>query len=175
MDPPAPSSASQPVTRKSGRRRLGCVVVSLLITGFCGWSWLRLTLPGRLASATHEKIRPGASLRDVVAVADRYWDATGSSCSGSVESFQVFTPGLGASGSLLIRGAGSQGSADREELRFDSKPELLRLFDARPEFLTCRRVGFTFLVTGVPARTSFAVEFGGDGRVIRVTPPHSWD
>ena len=147
----------------------------LVVTGACGWAWWRITLPGRLAAATHERIRPGATLRDVLTVAEEYWDATGSRCSGGVESFQVFTPSRTPSGSLMIRREGAKGYDDREEVRFGSRPDLLRLFDERPELRTCRRLGFTFLVMGVPPRTSFAVEFGEDGRVLRVTPPHSWD
>ena len=88
-------------------------------------------------------------------------------------------PGLHAlpdpSASLLIRREASKGYDDREEVRFGSKADLLRLFDERPDLRTCRRLGFTFLVPGVPPRTSFAVEFGEDGRVVRVTPPHGWD
>jgi hypothetical protein len=61
------------------------------------------------------------------------------------------------------------------DVRFRSKEELLRVFDERPELLTCRRLGFTFLVVGVPPRSSFAVEFDERGRVARVTPPRSWD
>jgi hypothetical protein len=150
-------------------------VALLLLTSVCAWVWWRLTLPGRLAASTHERIQPGAKLRDVIAVAEQYWDVTGSRCSEGVLSFQVFTPSRTPSGSVMIRREGAKAYDDREEVRFGSRPELLKIFDERPGLSTCRRLGFTFLVVGVPPRTSFAVEFGEDGRVSRVTPPHSWD
>ncbi len=172
---PQSSSPQAPSSKKAGCLRPGCVVALLLVTGACGWAWWRITLPGRLAAATHERIRAGASLRDVLSVAEQYWDVTGSRCSGGVESFQVFTPGRTASGSVMIRREGSKGYDNREEVRFGSRPDLLRVFLERPELRTCRRLGFTFLVVGVPPRTSFAVEFGDDGRVLQITPPRSWD
>jgi hypothetical protein len=149
-------------------------VALVVVAGSCGWAWWRITLPGRLAAATHARIRTGASLRDVMAEAEQYWDVTGSRCSG-IESFQVFTPARIPRGSLLIRRVGPSGSADQEEVRFGNKPGLLRLFDERSELRSCRRLAFTFLVVGVPPRSSFAVELGEDGRVARVTEPRSWD
>lgn len=146
----------------------------VIVAGACGWAWWRITLPGRLAAATHARIRTGASLREVIEVAEQYWDMTGSRCSG-IQSFQVFTPARTAAGSLLIRRLGPTGSLDQEEVRFGSKPALLRLFDERPELRTCRGLGFTFLVVGVPPRSSFGVALGEDGRVERVSEPHSWD
>jgi hypothetical protein len=163
------------VPKKSGCLRPGCVFALLLVTGACAWFWVRISLPGRLAAATHARIRLGTSMPDVLAVAEQYWDVTGSQCSGGLESFQIFTPRRTASGSLMIRRAASNGTDHQENLPFGSRPELLRILVERPELRSCRRLGFTFLVEGVPPRTSFGVEFGEDGRVARVTSPRSWD
>ena len=79
------------------------------------------------------------------------------------------TTGL-TSGSLTIRRDG----APNEELDFDTRPDLLRLFDERPALGTCRRLAFTFVVGG-PPRVTLVVEFGNDGRVVRTIPPFVWD
>jgi hypothetical protein len=161
--------------KKSGCLGRGCIVAVLFLAVVCGWVGWRITLPGRLAASTHERIRPGARLRDVIAVAEQYWDVMGSHCSEGIESFQVFTPSRTASGSVMIRREGAKAYDDRESVRFGSRPELIQIFDERPGLGSCRRLAFTFLVTGVPPRSSFAVEFGEDGRVFKITPPHSWD
>lgn len=172
MTEPAPDP---PKPKRKGCLRPGCIVPLLLLAGTCGWAVFRITLPGRLAAITHGRIHPGASLRDVMAVSEMYFDVIGSQCSGGLESFTVLTAGLAPSGSLTIRRASAKGPDDQEYIHFDGKPALLRFFDERAELRTCRRLGFTFLVTGVPPRTSFAVELGEDGKVVRVTEPHSWD
>jgi len=132
-------------------------------------------MSAQFAGATYDRIRPDATMRDVIAVAEHYWEATGSECSAGIESFKVFTPGLLPSGSVLVRRWASKGADKQEELPFGDKAALLRIFDGRTDLGSCRHLNFTFRVPDMPPRTSLSVQFGEDGRVIRVAPPHTWD
>ncbi len=133
--------------------------------GACGVMGLRMATPFLSAMAIRNNIEPGASLRDVMAVAEMYWIAVGHECSDPSTSFRIVTTSR-TSGSLTIRREG----APHEELSFDTRSDLLRLFDERPVLGTCRRLAFTFVLGG-PPRATLVVEFGNDGRVVRTIPP----
>jgi hypothetical protein len=128
-----------------------------------------MALPFLSARATRTRIQPGASLSDVMAVAEMYWIANGRECSDPSTTFRILTTGL-TSGSLTIR----QESAPEEVLDFETRSDLLRIFAERPELGTCRRLAFTFVLGG-PPRATLVVEFGNDGQVVRTIPPYVWD
>jgi hypothetical protein len=153
----------------------GCGLVLLVAILIGGWALWRITLPRRLAAATHAKLRPGTTLPEVFKAADEYWSATGTLCSGGIESFQVFTPARLPRGAIRVSRPHAEGRNDSEDLPFHSKDELVKLLESRAELRTCRRVGFTFVVSGVPPRTSFTVELDGEGRVLKVGDPRTWD
>src|SRR5262245_7678435 len=112
----SPSRASEPApAERRGCLRPGCAVLLLLVLGTCG-IW-RITLPGQFAAATYRTIKPGATLREVIAASDHYWEVTGSQCSGGIDSFQVFTPGLIPSGSILVR---REAASAGDELQFST-------------------------------------------------------
>ena len=46
---------------------------------------------------------------------------------------------------------------------------------ARPDAGTCRELVITYLVPGVPPRSTFRVDLGPDGRVARISDPRTWD
>lgn len=173
---PAPSTgrAREERPRRRGCLRVGCIGLLLLSAGCCGFLGLMMRLPSQLAHAAHAKIRVGASLREVLGAAEGYRTATGSECGDGVAEFRLLVPGLAPPGHLSIAREG-RGVGEDESLPFEDQAELLRLLDARPALLTCRRLWFVFRVKGVPPKTSFAAEFGEDGRVSRVTQPATWD
>jgi hypothetical protein len=152
----------------------------LLVGGVCGFSIWRLGEPHRRAMEAHAKIRPGMTLVEVYAVSGRWWSSNGAECGGAAEPLASYSAsdfsGEG-SGRLELerRKPGAAADAhDAETLRYASRAELLKLVEQTPALSSCKRVGFTYLVPGVPPRTSFGV-FLANGKVERVSAPGSWD
>jgi hypothetical protein len=172
--PPSP-----PVRKKRVGLR-GCATALLLVLGFCSFSIWRLGEPRRRAMEAHPKIRPGMTLVEVYAVSGRWWSSNGAECGEAAEplaSFSASDFGGTGSGHLVLnrRKPGStRNTYDTESIGYASRAELLKLVAQVPALSTCKRVGFTYLVSGVPPRTSFGVFFA-NGKVDRVSKPGSWD
>ena len=170
---------STPVKKKRTWLR-GCATALLLALGFCSFSIWRLGEPHRRAMEAHPKIRPGMTLVEVYAVSGRWWSSNGGECDGGAQPLAFYSAsdfsGQG-SGHLVLnrRKPGSAGDTyDTESIPYASRAELLKLLEQLPALSTCKRVGFTYLVSGVPPRTSFGVFFAS-GKVDRVSTPGSWD
>ena len=162
---------------------LGCATVLLLALGVCAFSIWRLREPGRRADEARAQIRTGMTPGEVFAVSGQWWSATGGDCGGAAEPLASYAvSGAGDAGRLVLTrrkpGAPLDASAldqfDTQESRYGSRAELLKLIEETKALSTCRRVGFTYLVPGVPPRTSFSVFFEG-GKVTRLSEPRSWD
>ena len=161
----------------------GCATGLLLLLGVCGFSIWRLGEPFRRASAAYTQIRPGMTLPEVYAASGRWWSSSGADCGGAAEPLSFYSAtefGNAGSGELVLnrrRPGAAKNALDAivsEGMRYASRAELLKLIDRTPSLSTCKQVGFTYLVPGVPPRTSFGVSFA-DGRVTRVSEPRSWD
>lgn len=59
-------------------------------------------------------------------------------------------------------------------IEYASRAALLKLVEQTPALSTCKRIVFTYFISGVPPRTSFTVHFA-DGKVTRVSEPRTWD
>jgi hypothetical protein len=177
-------SAAPPVAGKpAGRRWLrGCLVwlvIGLAVVGACVW---RLGEPARRAAAAHAALHLGMTLRDVLAASGDWFTLNGGTC-GSKTGELAFYSILNTSGHarvvlskyVVVPPPGQAGSYEEENLRFDDRASLAAGLSSRPDVAACRELGITYLVPGVPPRTTFRVFFGPDGRVERLSDPRTWD
>lgn len=158
----------------------GCAVALLLALGLCGVFAWRIGEPHRRAMEAHPKMRAGMSVREVYAVSGRWWSASGGDCGGDGERLVFYSASnFGGTGSgALVLSRSKPGAAkdvyETEQLRYDSRPQMLELIDRTLALQTCKQIRFTYLVTGVPPRTSFNAYFEA-GKLTRVSAPHNWD
>jgi len=157
----------------------GCAVALLLMLGVCGWAFWRIGEPHRRAMEAHPRIRPGMSARDVYAVSGRFWSANGGDCGGEKERLAFYSAsnfGGGGSGDFVLsrRKQPGKDEYETENLHYESRERMLEQIARTPALLSCKQVRFTYLVSGVPPRTSFSVFFES-GKVVRVGEPRSWD
>jgi hypothetical protein len=180
LDAPAPSpaevaKAAQAAAAPRGfwaRNRSGCAGALLLGLGFCGWSFYKISEPGRHAADTRAALRPGQSVREIVAAAR-----------GGFMCTIVVPNDAGAEPERLYRIVSWRG--DRYELGEGpgsslgtpvAREEMLRWLDARDaELARARRVHLSFLALGVPPRVAFIVELDEHGRLKEISPSRTWD
>jgi hypothetical protein len=149
----------------------GCAAALLLLLGLCGILFWRLAELHRRATAAHERIRPGMTLRQVYAASGEWWSSYSAECaSADLASFRVTETGGEGTGVLVL----NPGASVSSSTAYRTRGELLRLIDKTPSLLECREVDFTFRIPGAPPRTSFSVFFEG-GKVTRVSEPRTWD
>ncbi len=175
----APPSAAKPAGRRWLRGCLVWLVVGLAVVGACVW---HLGEPARRAAAAHAALRPGMALHDVLAVSGDWFTLSGRTCgskTGELAFYSILNtsghPGVVLSKYVVVPPPGQAGSYEEENLRFDDRASLAAGLSSRPDVGACRELVITYLVPGVPPRSTFRVFLGPDGRVERLSDPHSWD
>jgi len=123
-----------------------------------------VVIPNRRAASRaregFEAVRPGMTLHEVFGAVDGW---TWASATGDADLQVTSHEG---SYSALWRGA------DR---RCDSRQQLLELVDGQDVRAAVRRITFTYKAAITPAKVSFVVNVGKDGKVESVSQPVSWD
>lgn len=161
--------SEEEVTIPVGRRRrfaVGAVVVLGLIV----WFFWTAGAPRRNARSAHDGIRPGMTLSEVLQLAEAPFFANGASAPESPEGT--------APPALSIMGEGTTFRLKVGDNRYGdslTREELLRVLHEKADEITPQSLWFVFRSHWIPARVSFTVTFGDDGRVEKISGTNFWD
>ena len=165
--PPAaiPDRPAPPNQSWMARNASGCVTGLLLLGSCSGWVLVRITEPGRNAAKAHSAIRQGMTLPEVLSVTQGGLSAT--LRSSSHEKHLRIWSFDGRSWALE--------DGDRQHGSSLGRDPALKWMEEQASGWKHEKLYLTFTASGVPARVSFVVSFGSDGRVSGISEKQTRD